>query len=68
MPIRDHLDRLYPAGGRAMVAYLGPATLTAILHVTYPDRYGVQNGTTEAGMRQLGIWPELAPTASTGER
>ena len=40
-----------------MIAFLGPAVLTAILHVAYPDRYGVFNNTLVEGMKKLGLWP-----------
>jgi hypothetical protein len=67
-PLRERLDRLYPRGGRAMVGYLGPAILTPILQVVYPDRYGVMNGITEAGMRRVGAWPLLPTSASFAEK
>lgn len=51
-----------------MVAGLGRAVITAILQVVYPDKYGVWNNTAEAGMKQLGLWPDMPRTASFGER
>ena len=64
VPPRQRLDQLYPRGGPATVGYLGPAILTPILQVAYPDEYGVRNGITEAGMRQVGAWP-LPPTSAS---
>jgi hypothetical protein len=66
-PIETRLDRLIPKTG-AMVSRLGRAVITAILTVTYPEIYGAMNNTTEAGMRELGIWPEFQRGASFGER
>jgi hypothetical protein len=69
-PLRDRLERLRPREGPAMVRFLGPAVITAILHVVYPDRYGVFNNTLVAGMKKLGLWPRklsLAPFADRYE-
>jgi hypothetical protein len=57
-PIKSRLERLRPAGSKGMVPWLGPAILTAILHVVYPDRYGVLNNTLLQGMTRLGLWPQ----------
>jgi hypothetical protein len=57
IPLRVRLERLRPLGGRAMIPFLGPAVITAILHVVYPDRYGVFNKTLKGAMETLGIWP-----------
>jgi hypothetical protein len=62
-PLRERLDRLYPHERPAMVRYLGPAVLTAILHVVYPDRYGVFNSMLKAGMKKLGLWPRGLSTS-----
>lgn len=42
-----------------MVSGLGKAIATAILTVAYPDKYGVWNNTSEAALRQSGIWPDF---------
>ena len=47
-----------------MVPWLGPAIMTAILHVVYPDRSGVLNNTLKEGMARLGIWPPDLPEDS----
>ena len=44
-PLRNRLEQLRPRGGKAFVPFLGPAVMTAILHVVYPDRYTVLNET-----------------------
>ena len=51
-----------------MVKGLGRAILTPILMVTYPDRYGVWNGISEAGMRALRIFPDLPGGRAFGNR
>ena len=61
VPPRQRLDQLYPRGGPATVGSLGPAILTPILQVVYPDEYGVRNGITEAGMRRSGPGPCRRP-------
>ena len=44
-----------------MVGYLGPAILTPILQVVYPDKYGVMNGITEAECARSGPGPCRRP-------
>ena len=57
-PLKNRLDRLRPAREQRDGPWLGPAILTAILHVVYPDRYGVLNNTLKEGMERLGLWPQ----------
>ncbi len=44
------------------------ATLTPILLVAYPDRYGVWNGTSEPEMRDHGVWPVFPRGSTDGEK
>jgi hypothetical protein len=67
-PIRGRLDRIRPPRREPMVKGLSRAVLTPILLVLYPDRYGVWNNISEAGMVTLGLWPEMPRGASFGER
>lgn len=67
-PIHVRLDKIRPPGHDPMVRKLNRAVLTAILLVVYPDRYGVWNNVSEAGMVKLGLWPEMPRGASFGER
>jgi len=46
----------------------GKGIITAILIVTYPDRYGVWNNTSESGLVELGLMPEWPRGASFGVR
>jgi hypothetical protein len=66
--IRTRLDRLRPPHGEPMVKGLARSVITAILQVVYPDNYGVLNSTAEAGMKQLGLWPEMKTNASLAEK
>jgi len=62
-PIRERFpDALGTVSG------LGKAIATAILIVAYPDRYGVWNNTSEAALRQLGLWPTLERGDGIGGR
>jgi hypothetical protein len=63
----DRLDSLLPLG-TARVHKLGKAVITPILMICHPDRYGVWNGTSEGGVRELGLWPNFERGASIGEK
>lgn len=52
----------------SMVDGVGPATLSPMLLLAYPDRYGVWNGTSEPEMRDHGIWPTFPYAASPGKK
>lgn len=52
----------------SMVPGLGRALASAILLVAYPAKYGVWNNTSEAALRQLGLWPEVERGGGTGAR
>lgn len=47
---------------------LGKGILTTILHVAYPDRYGVWDGTSEDGLKRLKVWPTFQQKATEGEK
>jgi len=47
---------------------MGKALATAILLVVYPDRYGVWNSTSEAGMKITGLWPQFKKGTTPGQR
>jgi len=46
----------------------GKALATAILLVVYPERYGVWNNTSEAGLKSLDLWPEFERGATMGQQ
>jgi hypothetical protein len=60
-PIQHRLDAV--AG---TIKGFGKATITAVLHVAYPSKYGVWNNTSEAGLVELGIYPEFERAESFG--
>lgn len=52
----------------SMLHGVGAATLTPILLLAYPDRYGVWNGTSEPEMRDRGIWPTFPYGSTIGKK
>ena len=62
-PLAERYDLV--TGG--MVEGIGRATATPILHVAYPDRYGVWNTKVEAGLKELGIFPNRPPKMTDGQ-
>jgi hypothetical protein len=67
-PLKDRLDTLLPPSAPPFMPMLGKALVTAILHVAHNDRYGVYNGTSEAGMHAVGVWPRFDRGAAFSER
>jgi hypothetical protein len=67
-PVADRLNRLMPRSGPRPVPGLGKAVATPVLHVVYPDRYGVWNAIAESAMNRLELWPEFVRGAGFGER
>ena len=51
-----------------MVSGLSQAVVTPTLMIRYPEKYGVWNHISQAGMEALGIWPALDRGASFAER
>ena len=47
---------------------MGEAKFSAILHVAYPSKYGVWNGTSEKALRHFGLWPETPRGATKGDK
>jgi len=47
---------------------VGYGTLSAILLVAFPDRYGVWNNISESEMRKHNLWPTFPPKSSQGEK
>lgn len=66
-PMKQRLNTLISSSG-SMVPGLGRATITAMLLVKYPNEYSVWNATSEAGMRELGVWPDFERGSSFGDR
>jgi hypothetical protein len=58
-PVAERLNTIRPErhwGKDSMVPYLGIPVLTAILLIAHPERYGVWNNTSEAGMKIVQLW------------
>ena len=62
-PIRERFPEAL-----SMVSGFGKATATSVLTVAYPDKYGVWNNTSEAGVRQVGLWPRFGKGDGIGAR
>lgn len=67
-PIAERIDEIDPAHGPKPVPGLERQVFTPILLISRPDSYGVWNSIAESAMQRLSLWPDLAPTASNGER
>lgn len=68
LPLKTRLNRLRPKSGDPMIKGLARSVITAILHIVYPEKYGVLNKTAEDGMKELGVWPEFQRGASFADR
>lgn len=70
--LADLVDETRPIATRMKSAVeikgLGKGIITAILHVAYPDRYGVWNSTSDYGLVELGLFPYTERGASFGAR
>ena len=62
---RPITDRMQPVTD---IKGMGKGISTAILHVAYPDKYGVWNNTSNDGLDDLGLLPRPPRGASFGER
>lgn len=67
-PISERIDEIDPPAGEKPVPGLGRHVYTPILLVGAPDDYGVWSPISESAMQRLGLWPDLSPTATTGEQ
>lgn len=52
---------------KALVSHLGTPVLTAILMIMHPDKYGVWNNTSDAGLRAVQLWERRWEKSSTGK-
>ncbi|MCY3599024.1 MAG: hypothetical protein OXN85_03490 [Gemmatimonadetes bacterium] len=62
-PLRRRLQELRPDSGTPLVNGLGRATLTPLLLIRFPDRYGVLNSVAEHALKTLDLWPNVGPSA-----
>jgi len=69
-PISDRLNQIRPErtwGKNSMVSHLGTPVLTAILMITYPDKYGVWNNTSDNGLKEVKLWEKNWETLPSGD-
>ena len=69
-PVRERLNELRPErywGANSKVSHLGMPVLTAILHITQPNKYGVWNNTSDAGLRKIRLWNKDWETGLGGD-
>lgn len=69
-PVRDRLNELRPErhwATSSMVSHMGMPVLTAILQVTRPDKYGVWNNTSDAGLKAVKLWEKRWETQLAGD-
>ena len=59
-PIEDRIERCFKIKG------IWKATITPILLVAFPEKYGVWNSVSEWALKTLGLWLENYPEKSTG--
>lgn len=62
-PIEDRLNMIV-----GTIKGLGKGILTAFLHVAYPEKYGVWNNTSHAGLLAVGLMPQFPRGASFSTR
>lgn len=67
------IDEGQPLAGRMTAAVdmatgMAKGVSTAILHLAYPNKYGVWNNTSEAGLKTLHLWPNFERGTTIGER
>jgi len=62
-PIAERFDEALGS-----VKGLGKALATAVLLVSYPDHYGVWNNISEAGLKELDLWPSFDRGTTMGQK
>jgi hypothetical protein len=68
-PIKARINELRPErywGTNSMVSHLGMPVLSAILLIEFPDKYGVWNNTSDAGMKAARLWESRWDKQDTG--
>lgn len=68
LSLEKRLDTLLPPDGSVMVSRLGTATITPILQVMFPEKYGVLNKPVEDGLRKINLWPSFSRKTSFSEK
>lgn len=58
-PLKGRLDTLFPPREKSRIKGLGRAVATPILMVVYPEKYGVYNRISEAGLETIELLPKF---------
>lgn len=69
VPVVNRINELRPErywGEHSKVPFLGMPILTAILLINHPEKYGVWNNTSDAGMKIVRLWDKRWETEPTG--
>ena len=66
-PIVERIDFIAERDKAGYIPGLGKALYTAILLVTYPDKYGVWNQRSEDGLKMLDLWRKPAAYTTQGQ-
>lgn len=70
IPIEERINQLRPERSfsvNSMVSHLGTPVLTAILTIMHPDKYGVWNNTSDAGLKVVQLWERRWEKCPTGK-
>jgi hypothetical protein len=70
LSIEDRINQLRPErywATNSMVSHMGMPVLTAILLIVNPNKYGVWNNTSDAGLKLVRLWDKNWETQSTGQ-
>lgn len=68
VPISERLDLLFPPNGQHYIKGLGQATVTPILLMVYPTKYGVWNAKSEEGLKKLGLINKFKSSQTFADR
>jgi MoxR-like ATPase/PAS domain-containing protein len=67
-PLISRLDRMRPKNGSNPIKGAAESILTAILHIAYPEKYGVWNLLSVKALEIVGVKPQFKRGASIGEK
>ena len=67
-PILERYNTIRSKNNGNLVNGLAKALMTAILHIEYPEKYGIWNQTSEKGLEKIDLLPKLKRGATEGEK
>ncbi|RJR15019.1 DUF91 domain-containing protein [Candidatus Microgenomates bacterium] len=68
LPIEKRLNTDFVENGGLWIKGIGQATITPILLVVYPEKYGVWNARSEAALKKLDLLPKFKSTDRFGDK